>query len=249
MYKTIVFEKEDKVATITLNRPDKLNAIDMELHDELLEALDEVSVDEEIFALIIAAAGRAFCTGHDAATVHEGSEEFRKHKIIRKMVDFEKPIIAVVNGYALAEGFQIALASDIIIASESAQFGAIGAVLGSICNYAVFALPRVVGRNRAADMLFTGRHVGGKEAYELGLVNRLVPPKQLMKAAREMTDTIMKNAPLSVKYSRQALRKGEYNAEAEEWVYGVVQLLARTEDQKEAFSAILEKRSPFFKGR
>ena len=249
MYKTIVFEKEDKVATITLNRPDKLNAINIELHNELLVALDEAANDAEIFALIIAAAGRAFCTGHDVATVHEGSEELRRHRIVRKMVDFEKPIIAVVNGYALAEGFQIALASDIIIASERAQFGAIGAVLGSICNYAVFALPRVIGRNKAADMLFTGRHVGGKEAYELGLVNRLVPPEQLMKAAHEMTDAIIKNAPLSVKYSRQALRKGEYDAEAEDWVYKVVQSLARTEDQKEAFSAILEKRSPIFKGK
>lgn len=249
MYQTILFEKKDRVATITLNRPDKMNSITVQLQDELIQALDEAAADDDVTVVILTGAGRAFCGGHDVPTVLAKKGVFRKHKIILRMVAFDKPIIAAVNGYALAEGFQMALAADIIVASEKTQFGSIGARLGTICNYAVFALPRVVGRNKAAEMLFTCDHISGEEAFRIGLANRVVPAEQLMQAAWELADRIKNNAPLSLKYTKQALRKGEYGDEAVDWATEVLNILTQTEDSREAFTAILEKRKPVFKGR
>ncbi len=250
MYNTILVDKKNQSATITLNKPDKMNAIDVQMQDELLKALDELAGDSDVSVVIITGAGRAFCGGYDVDAVRAtGGTVFRKHQIILRMVAYEKPVIAAVNGFALAEGFQIALASDIIIASEEAKFGAIGAQLGSICNYAVFALPRVVGRNRAAEMLFTSEHVGGKEAFKIGLANRVVPAAKLITAAREMAEHITDKAPLSLKYTKQALRKGEYVREDSDWWELVGAVLSQSADYKEGFAAFVEKRKPVFKGK
>lgn len=249
MYQTLLLEKTDRIATLIFNRPKKMNAINLQMHDDILNALDEIEADKNIFVLILAANGKAFCSGHDLSAMREGSEEFRKHKIIRKLVDLKKPILAAVQGYALAEGMQIALAADIIVATENAKFATTGVVHASICNYAVFALSQVIGRNRAADMLFTGRHIGGQEAHVWGLVNRLVAPEELLNTVQDIAGLIADRAPLSVRYTREILRRGEYDTQAVNWVSSIVELLAKTQDQKEGFSAIIEKRKPHFKGR
>ena len=250
MYQTILVEKRDRVATITLNRPDKLNSITPQLQGELIQALDELAADDDVMVTLLTGAGRAFCTGYDVSTMRNAPEELsRAGDIILSVISFSKPIIAAVNGYALAQGFQMALATDIIIASEKALFGSIGAVLNEICDYAVFALPRVVGRNRAAEMLFTCNHISGEEAFRMGLANRVVPAEQLMQVTQEFADRIKTKAPLSLKYTKQALRKGEYGVEERDWVNEVKAKLAPTEDRREAFTAIMEKRTPVFKGR
>lgn len=248
MYQTLMLEKNDHIATVIFNRPEKMNAINLQMHDDILNALDEIESDKNIFVLILAANGKAFCSGHDLSALRSGSEEFRKHKIIRKLVDFKIPVLAAIQGYALAEGMQIALAADIIVATENARFATTGVIHGSICNYAVFALAQVIGRNRAAEMLFTGRRVDGQEALAWGLVNRLVSADQLLDSIKEIARVIGGLAPLSVRYTREILRMHEYDTQAVDHVSAIVDLLARTRDQKEGFSAILEKRKPDFKG-
>jgi len=248
MYETILVEKKNRVATVTFNRPDKMNSITPQLQRELIKVLDELAADEDVRVVILTGAGRAFCTGFDVSAVLATPEHPPMDDVVR-MVAYDKPIIAAVNGYALANGFQLALACDIIVASEKAVFGAIGTRIGGMCNYAVFALPRVVGRNKAAEMLFTSEHISGDEAFRIGLAAKVVPPEQLMEAAWEIADKISNRAPLSLKYTRQALRKGEFDEETVDWVKKVSEMMRATDDFKEGFTAVVEKREPVFKGR
>jgi enoyl-CoA hydratase/carnithine racemase len=248
MYETILMEKKDRVATVTLNRPDKMNSITPQMQKELIQALDELEADDDIAVVILTGAGRAFSAGFDVS-VMTSSPHLISFDDIPRLVAFNKPIIAAVNGYALAQGFQISVACDFIVASEKAVFGGIGARINELCSYCVFALPRVVGRSKAAELLFTAEHISGEEAYKIGLATKVVPAEQLMEAAQELAGRMKDNAPLSLKYTKQALRKGEYTVEHVDWVKEIVMKLMDTEDHKEAFAAIIEKRKPVFKGR
>jgi len=248
MYETILMDKKDRVATVTLNRPDKMNAITPQLQKELINALDELEADGHVIVVILTGAGRAFSAGFDVS-VMSSSPDLISLDDIPRLVAFNKPIIAAVNGHALAQGFQMALACDLIVASEKAIFGGIGARINELCTYAVFALPRVVGRAKAAELLFTAEHISGEEAFRIGLATKVVPAEQLMPAAWELANRMKDNAPLSLKYTKQALRKGEYIGDDVDWVKEVVVKLMATEDHKEAFAAIMEKRKPVFKGK
>ena len=248
MYETILVEKKDRVATITFNRPDKMNSITPQMQKELIQALDELEADDDIAVVILTGAGRAFSAGFDVS-VMSSSPHLISFDDIPRLVAFNKPIIAAVNGYALAQGFQISVACDFIVASEKAVFGGIGARINELCSYCVFALPRVVGRSKAAELLFTAEHISGEEAFRIGLATKVVPAEQLMEAAQELAGRMKDNAPLSLKYTKQALRKGEYTIEQVDWVKEIVLKLMDTEDHKEAFAAIMEKRKPVFKGR
>jgi len=248
VYKTIMVEKKDKVAIITFNRPDKMNSITPQMQDEFIAALDELEADPGVVVVILTGAGRAFSSGFDLSIMKDTPDAVRFDDIPR-LIAFSKPIIAAVNGYALAQGFQISVACDFIVASEKAVFGGIGARINEICSYCVFALPRVVGRNKANELLFTAEHIGGEEAFKIGLATRVVPHEQLTQAAMELADRIKDNAPLSLKYSKQAIRKGEYTSENVEWVRQAMKKLNASEDHKEAFAAVMEKRKPVFKGK
>jgi len=248
MYETILVEKKDRVATVTFNRPDKMNSITPQMQKELIQALDELEADDSITVVILTGAGRAFSAGFDVS-VMSSSPHLISIDDIPRLVAFSKPTIAAVNGYALAQGFQISLACDFIVASEKAVFGGIGARINELCSYAVFALPRVVGRTKASELLFTAEHISGEEAYKIGLATRVVPAEQLMPAALELAGRMKDNAPLTLKYTKQALRKGEYTGEDLDWVKEIVLKLVDTEDHKEAFAAVIEKRKPVFKGR
>ena len=248
MYETILVEKTERVATLTFNRPDKMNSITPQMQKELIQALDELETDDAITVVILTGAGRAFSAGFDVS-VMSTSPQLISIDDIPRLVGLSKPTIAAVNGYALAQGFQISLACDFIVASEKAVFGGIGARINELCSYAVFALPRVVGRSKASELLFTAEHISGEEAYKIGLATRVVPAEQLMPAALELAGRMKDNAPLSLKYTKQALRKGEYTGEDLDWVKEIVLKLMDTEDHKEAFAAIMEKRKPVFKGR
>jgi len=248
MFETILVERKDRVATLTFNRPDKMNSITPQLQKEMMHALDQLEADGDITVVILTGAGRAFSAGFDVS-VMSSSPTLISLDDIPRLVAFNKPIIAAVNGYALAQGFQMALACDLIVASEKAVFGGIGARINEICSYAVFALPRVVGRAKAAELLFTAEQISGEEAFKIGLATKVVPAEQLMSAAWELADRMKNNAPLTLKYTKEALRKGEYTAEEADWVKEIVMKLMATEDHKEAFAAIMEKRRPVFKGR
>jgi enoyl-CoA hydratase/carnithine racemase len=248
MYETILVEKTERVATVTFNRPDKMNSITPQMQKELIQALDELEADDDITVVILTGAGRAFSAGFDVS-VMSGSPHLISFDDIPRLVAFNKPVIAAVNGYALAQGFQISLACDLIVASEKAVFGGIGARINEPCAYAVFALPRIVGRTKASELLFTAEHISGEEAYKIGLATKVVPAEQLMPAALELAGRMKDNAPLTLKYTKQALRKGEYTSEDLDWVKEIFLKIVDSEDHKEAFAAIMEKRKPVFKGR
>ena len=251
MYNTILVEKKNHVAILTLNRPEKLNAINLQLKKEICHALNDLEADEDVRVVIMTGAGRAFSTGIDRAGIGSSIDEFLNFSFeeYERLLNFDKPIIAAINGYALGDGLQHALFCDIIIASEKAILAFSGARIGSLCGVAVWALPGVVGRNKASELLLTCEQISAEEAYRIGLVNKVVPHEQLMTAALEMAKEIMKSAPLSIKYTKRFLRRGLLDADVKSSLQEVLRVLLTSEDRKEAAKAFEEKREPVFKGR
>ena len=251
MYNTILVEKKNHVAILTFNRPEKLNAMNLQMKKESHRALNELEADDDVRVVIMTGAGRAFSSGFDMADVGFDIEEFLSisSEEEAKLLNFDKPMIAAINGYALGDGLQHALLCDIIIASEKAIFGFIGARVGGLCNIAVWALSSVVGRNKASELLFTCEHIGPEEAFGIGLVNKVVSHEQLMPAALEMAEKIMKAAPLSIKYTKRALRQGLLNPDIKNSLRGALRMILLSEDLKEVARAFKEKREPVFKGR
>lgn len=248
MYETILMEKKDKVATITFNRPDKMNSLTPQMQEEFMQALDELEADDGITVVIITGAGRAFCAGFDIDTIL-GDISAISIDDLPRIVNSGKIFIAAVNGYALAQGFQIATACDFIVASEKAVFGGIGTKINELCIYCVFTLPAIVGRPKAFEILYAGELFSGEEAARIGYALKVVSGEQLMTASHELADRIKNNAPAALKYTKQALRKGEYTKEDQYWCKKTIAKLAVMEDTKEGFAAFKEKRQPVFKGR
>jgi enoyl-CoA hydratase/carnithine racemase len=248
-YKTILVEKKNRIAIITLNRPEKLNAINLELKNELYQALGELEADDDVRVVIMTGAGRAFSSGHDMSDPPSTLPEFVSLKEEERLFNFDKPIIAAVHGYTLGDALQQAMLCDIIVASENAILGFIGPRVGGLCYGSLTILPAVVGRNKANELLFTCDQISAAEAYRIGLVNKVVPHEQLMPAALEMAEKIMKYPPLSIKYTKRALRTAlasdaHKSALEEGWP-----VIMESEDIKEMIKASLEKREPQFRGR
>lgn len=248
MYENILVEKKDRVATVTFNRPDKMNALTPQMQQELMQAFDELNADDDITVVILTGAGRAFCAGFDMDTIL-GNISAISLDDIPKIVSSDKIFIAAVNGYAIAQGFQLSVASDFIVASEKAVFGGVGVKINEVCTYCVFTLPLIVGRPKAFEILYTGELFSGEEAYKIGLATKVVPAEQLMAAAHELADRIKNNAPKALKYTKEALRKGEYTNEDRYWLKKVIAKLGVMGDTKEGFAAVREKRQPVFKGK
>ncbi len=261
-YETIIVEKKNQIARITLNRPQALNALNETMGEELNAALKEAERDPETRCLVITGAGRAFSAGEDVSGLKERyaggahpslGDHLRKkyHPIILRIRNMEKPIIARINGIAAGSGASIALACDIRIASEEASlkqaFIGVGLVPDSGSSY---FLTRTLGPGRALELIMTGRTVGAKEAETLGLVNKTVPTAELDKTVDEMAEKLA-NGPtkalgLSKRVVNQAARLElsdalEYEAQNQ-------QIAGRTKDHLEAVRAFLEKRQPKFSG-
>ena len=249
MYETILVEKKNRVATLTLNRPEKLNAVNLQLKKDVCQALSGLGADDDVRVVIMTGAGRAFSAGVDMTDLGSDMEDFFSFEEEERLANFDKPIIAAINGYALGDGLQHALLCDIIIASEKAVLGFIGARVGGLCHVAIWALAGVVGRNKASELLLTCNQIRAEEAYRIGLVNKVVPHKQLMPAALEMAGKIMKSAPLSIKYTKRALRRGLFDADVKRSLQEGLSVTQASEDMREAAKAFLEKREPLFKGR
>lgn len=219
----IQYEKRDGLAIIKFNRPQVLNAMNRQFWLDFQVALDDVADDPEIKVLIITGNGRAFSTGADLKESKQRSPSAyrsyltRLQEISRRLIRFDKPTIAAINGYALGSGYELALACDLRIASEDAQIGSPEAkVTSSVTGGALRLLQDLVGPGKARELLFTGRYIDGREAAQIGLINKAVPLKNLMPEALALAEQISQNASISLKMIKKGLliAQGEASLEA-----------------------------------
>ncbi len=222
-FECIIYEKKDNVATIKLHRPKVLNAMNIQMWRDLQSALDDVKNDPQIKVLIITGEGRAFSTGADLKESKTRSlEEYRDYLVelqetSRRIIRFEKPTIAAINGYALGSGYELALACDIRIAADEAQIGSPEAkVTSSVTGGAMRLVQDLIGPGKARELLFTGDYIDGREAARIGLINTSVPLEELMLAAQEMAQKIAANSAFSLKMIKKGLlmARGEVSMEA-----------------------------------
>jgi enoyl-CoA hydratase len=222
-FECILYEKGEGLATIKLNRPQVLNAMNKQTWLDLQVALDDVKNDPDVKTLIITGEGRAFSTGADLKDSKDRTiEEYRNYLVelqetSRKIIRFEKPIIAAINGYALGSGYELALACDIRIAAEEARIGSPEArVTSSVTGGALRLVQDLIGPGKARELLFTAEYIDGKEAERIGLVNKAVPLDRLIKEAREMAQKIAQNSSFSIRMIKRGLimARGEVSLEA-----------------------------------
>lgn len=258
----ILYEVEDGVGRITLNKPDKLNALSWGSWAEIETAIEAANGDDAVRCVLITGAGRGFSSGTDLTV---GADDDRPrpyqgragvlrtvHRCTATIYDCCKPTIAAVNGVSVGAGFSLALACDIRIASETARFSAIFIKRGlSADTGSTWFLPRLIGMDRALEMLYTGRMVEAAEAERIGLVTEVVAPDQLLERAHALAREIASGPTLAVEINKRLAREGMQRnlpeqIEAEEYLQAITH---RSEDAKEGRLSFLEKRDPVFKGR
>jgi enoyl-CoA hydratase/carnithine racemase len=256
-YQNILCTREGAVTVVTMNRPEKRNALSVELMDELIDCFDAIGGEKEISAVILRGEGPAFSAGHDLAEMMGQTKEFYEHefavcaKLMETIVALPQPVIAEVGGVATAAGCQLVATCDLAVASEEARFATPGVKIGLFCSTPMVALSRAVGRKRAMEMLLTGDFISGEEALAAGLVNRVVPAPELSAATRELADKIVAASPLVVGIGKQAFyRQIDLPLhEAYEYASAVMVSNAALEDAQEGMRAFLEKRAPEWRGK
>ncbi len=253
-YQNIVLEQEENIAIITFNRPDAMNALNNQTRAEFAAAIAEVAADDNTKVLILTGSGKAFVAGSDIKEFSQ-TTAYTAHNIQRlgEMVEkLEKPVIAAVNGFCLGGGCEIAMACDIIIASEKAKFGQPEINIGIIPGGgATQRLPRLVGACKAKELIYTGDIINAEQADHLGLINRVVPVDELMPAARELAKKIATKSAAALKLAKMAINRGlQTNLESGlKYEYELYSLALSLEDRVEGVNAFLEKRAPKFVGR
>ena len=249
-------EKKDHIMTVRINRPDRLNALHPPGNAELGEVFDDFAQDNDMWVAIITGEGRGFSAGNDLRYQAEGGERVpmpRGFGGLTSRFDLNKPVIAAVNGVSMGGGFEIALACDLIIASEKAMFAlpepkvGLAALAGGLNR-----LPKQIGPKRALGMILTGRHVTPQEGKELGFVNEVVPHDELMDAAMRWANQILECAPLSIRASKDVVYKSLDSASLQDSMeaqYESVKSMVGSEDFVEGPKAFSEKRPPNWQGK
>lgn len=257
-YQFLQFDVADRIATITVNRPDKLNALNDATIAELGRAIDEANAREDVGAVLLTGAGRSFVAGADISELESQSplEALKRARagqaIFRRFETSPKPTVAAINGFALGGGCELAMSCHIRIASEKAKLGQPEVKLGIVPGYGgTQRLPRLVGRGPALRLLLTGEMIDAAEAWRLGLVDQVVAPDALMDTTRALLQSMLANAPLALAGCIEALNRGldvdlEEGCTIESDFFG---LLSATSDMREGMKAFLEKRAPVFTGR
>ena len=258
-FENILREDREGIAFITVNRPDKLNALNNATIGELVAAFDAVAADERVRAVILTGAGnKAFVAGADIAELAKQTAitarplALRGQRLMNTVEACPKPVVAAVNGYALGGGCELALACHIRTASDNAQFGLPEVTLGIIPGYGgTQRLPRIVGKGRALELILTAQRVGAEEALRIGLVNKVFPAAALLAETETMVRRVLGMGPVAVRFALDAVNHGsdmplQDGLNFEATFFG---LLAGTEDCREGMRAFLEKRPPKFAGQ
>ncbi len=256
MSELILTRKTDHIALLTLNRPDKLNALSVELMDQLIETMERCDRDPEVYVMVLAGSEKAFAAGADIGEMAEASVVTmnERNNLARwlRIKAIRKPIIAAVSGFCLGGGCELAMHCDIIVASESAQFGQpeikIGVMPGAGGTQ---RLTRAIGKYRAMEMILTGRFMSAKEAFEAGLVSRVVSKEQYLDEAMRLAGELAALPPIALQFAKEAILKVDETplSAGLDYERKLFYALFATEDQKEGMKAFQEKRKALFKGR
>jgi len=258
-YETIITDRSGAIATITLNRPEARNALDLTMRREMLGVLDEIEADPTARVVILTGAGGHFCSGGDVKTMkksHTAAEGRGRVELLNKMVlrlvNFPLPTIAMVDGYAVGAGSNLALCCDLIVASDRAKFGEVFCKIGlAVDGGGTWLLPRLVGLARAKELAFTGDVIDAAEAARIGLVNRVVDAAALETTTRALAEKIAAGPPLALRLDKQMLNRAAAGdlasaLELEAFSQG---LAIASEDHREGVAAFFDKRPPKFSGR
>ncbi|MFH1350358.1 MAG: enoyl-CoA hydratase/isomerase family protein [Pseudomonadota bacterium] len=257
-YKMILCEKEENISVITLNRPEKRNAVNVEMRDEIIHALEDVGRDHEIRVVIITGGKDVFCAGADIKAPPTPSlfwdkiSPKRTYSYYHLIEDMGKPVIAAIAGYCLGGGLELACTCDIRIASENALLGDAHSKLGVIGGGgSTQRLPRIIGLAKAKELIFSGETIGAREAERIGLVNKVVPSEALMDEAKKLANLYKERPPIVLKLAKYAIDGGFQMSLAQGLDYEAkcATLVSLTEDCKEGVEAFKEKRKPRFQGK
>jgi enoyl-CoA hydratase len=258
-YQTLLFQKENGIGIVTINRPQAANAMNDQAYAELYQLIQEIDKDDEVRVVIITGSGeKAFVAGTDITNMARLSAAeardfaYKLKKTFDIIWNMNKPVIAAVNGYALGGGAELAMSADMIIASENARFGQLEINVGIIPGSGgTQRLQRLIGINRAKELIYTGKMIDAKTAYEYGLVNKVVPLADLMKEAKALAATLLEKSSAILKLAKTAINNGS-NVDLNTGLNIEIECFAQcfaTEDQKESMKAFLEKRKPVLKNR
>jgi len=255
-FETILYEKKERVATITLNRPEVLNAFVASMGQEMLQAFHQAEDDDDIGCVVLTGAGRGFCSGADVREFQAGIEGRRSDQALsgseslcQLMFNLKKPTIVAVNGPAVGVGFTMTLPCDIRIASDRARFGPIFVRVGLIPEFgSTFLLPRLIGLAKAKELILLGRIMDAQEILDIGLVSKVVPHEELMTEAMSLATTLAQGPTRTLALAKEALHKGLVSdlAGAEASESGLLATCVRSPEFAEGVRAFLEKRQPRF---
>ena len=263
-YETLLYEKQDSIATVTINRPEKRNAWTTQVSEEIIDVFGAMEDDPEVLVTILTGSGdKAFSAGadlgnaktHKVTTVgaHLASVSPKGFPVFNAVADYPKPVVAAINGFAVGIGCLITLCCDILLASDNAELGLPQVPLGILLAYGgAVRLARYVGRGKAMEMVLLGERINAQEAYRVGLVNKVVPLPELMPLAQDYARQLAALPPLAVRMAKESLNKGldiaSLKEAAQTDIYRFM-LLGQTEDSHEAHKAWRERRKPVFKGQ